>query len=98
MRPQQRLQSAMYTQQQVQPHLDEYKAVMGIETTKFVCPLTLRECELGEIIDGHICPDVLDYAYNQTVPVFGQADHWYGSRLEEPFIKFIKMGTISGLG
>ncbi len=87
----------MYTQEQIQSYVDDYRVVMGVRKTKFVCPMSLRECELNEIVGGHIVNDALGYSYNETVPVWGRIDNWYGSRIEAPFIEFIRLGRTSGL-
>jgi hypothetical protein len=84
-----------YTPEEIQPYLDNYKKVFGSSTDRFICPITLEPCEISEIVRGHIVNEKIGHAFNRKVPVWGKVDAFYGTRVEEPFVKFVNMGVTS---
>jgi hypothetical protein len=81
----------------MESYLHDYAVVMGSHKGGFVCPLTMRDCAPHEISMGHVVNEALPYQHNVIVPVYGRIDHFYGSRVEEPFIKFLRLGTTASL-
>src|SRR3954451_6606211 len=81
----------MYTQAEITPYLEDCEAVTGNPTTRYICPLTLEPCEPHEISQGHIINKKIPYAHNVKVPVRTRPDNFYGTRVEDSFIRFARL-------
>src|SRR2546427_12424424 len=55
----------------------------------FVCPITLRKCQPQELIDGHILPQAIVRASRRTIIQYGDVDHFYGTRVEASFVRYL---------
>jgi len=66
----------------------DYAKVTGRVTTRFVCPVTLRECSEDELVDGHILNKKLREASRKTVVQYGRIDHFFGSRVEPAVVRY----------
>jgi hypothetical protein len=91
------LDSLMASREQVKPYLEDYERVTGQRTDKFICPLTLEPCELDEITRGHIINEPIPYAHNRKVLVGKSPDSFFGTRVEESFIRFASMSGMNML-
>lgn len=75
----------------LEKHFENYAQVHGDKLDKFVCPITLRQCDESELIDGHILPDSLINASKKTVIQYKRVDNFFGSRVEESFIHYMNL-------
>lgn len=55
---------------------------------RFTCPITLRECEVEELIGGHILNEKLAKANRRTGIQYGKVDNFYGTTVEPGFIRY----------
>ena len=78
-------------------HLDDYFRVTDRKTDQFVCPITLRECNEHELIEGHILNEALKKASRRRIIQFGEIDHFYGTRFESGLVRFLNLGHESEL-
>lgn len=76
-------------------HLEDYGKVFGRRTDRFVCPITLRECEDSELINGHILNRKLRSASRRRVLQYSQLDHFYGTRVEPQLVEHLNMKELS---
>lgn len=76
-------------------HLRDYEVRTGNRTERFVCPITLRECDESELMNGHILNAGLHKASRRSVIQFGDVDHFYGSRVEPTLIRYLNLMTKS---
>lgn len=90
---------AMVDEAKLRAHLEDYERFFQRRTDKFVCPITLRECEKSDLIDGHILNARFANTSTRTVIQYADVDHFYGSVVEADFIKFVNMtdGSIGSL-
>jgi hypothetical protein len=75
--------------EEIGSHIADYNAVTGNHSTRFVCPITLRECETHELIDGHILNRKLRKASRRTVVQYADVDNFYGTRVEPSLIRYV---------
>lgn len=72
-------------------HLNDYARVTGRRPDRFVCPITLRECEPTELIDGHIINGAIFSASRRTVIQYGDVDNFYGTRVEPSLVHYLNL-------
>lgn len=70
-------------------HIKDYAEVFGRNTDRFVCPITLRECEQSELINGHILNGALLNASRRRVIQYGVVDRFYGTRVESELVRYL---------
>jgi hypothetical protein len=75
----------------LQEHLHDYARCTGKKVDRFVCPITLHQCEESELINGHILCKGLADASSKTVIQYGAVDHFYGSSVEPTLISFLNV-------
>lgn len=85
------------SKEQLSGHLENYFQVTGRKVDRFVCPITLRECEESELIDAHILNQAFVKASRRRIIQYGKIDHFYGSRFESGLVKFLNLGHESEL-
>ena len=85
----------MYSRAEIQPYLDDYAKVYGSRTDRFICPITLERCELHKVARGHIVNEAIGHSHNRKVPISENADSFYGTRVEESFVRFVNMAVMS---
>lgn len=61
------------------------------KTDKFVCPITLRECDPHELMNGHVLPEGIVRASRRTVIQYSGVDHFYGSRVEASLVRYLNL-------
>lgn len=76
-------------------HLADYESVTGCRVRRFVCPITLRECDDAELIDGHILNSALKRASRKTVIQWATVDHFFGTRVESKLTRLLNLKTMS---
>jgi hypothetical protein len=74
---------------ELQRHLDDYAEVCGERKSRFVCPITLRECDESELINGHILNKAIRKASRKTVIQFKGVDGHYGHTVEPHFVRYL---------
>lgn len=74
---------------QLAAHIEDYNDVTGNKIKRFVCPITLQQCEEHELINGHILNKGLRSASRMTVIQYKDVDHFYGSTVEPALIRFL---------
>ena len=74
-------------------HLADYAEVTGRKSSRFICPITLRQCDLGELIDGHIINQAIKVASRRSVIQYSKVDHFYGTRVEPSLVRFLNLTT-----
>jgi len=78
-------------------HIEDFNLVTGNATNRFTCPISLRECETQELIDGHILNEALVQASRKTVIQYKDVDNFYGTAIEPGFIRYWNLKTKSFL-
>lgn len=73
----------------LQRHLEDHTETTGRSTDRFVCPITLRECDESELIEGHILNEKLLAASRRTVIQYRLVDNFYGTRVEPDMVQFL---------
>jgi len=76
-------------QAQIDVHLADYESVTGVRKDRFVCPITLRECDQSELIDGHILNKSYFRADRRTVIQYQKVDGFYGAYAEPKAVQFL---------
>jgi hypothetical protein len=76
---------------QLARHIEDYNQRCNSKVKRFVCPITLRECEEHELINAHILNKSLVNASRRTVIQYGDVDHFYGSRVEASFVDYLNL-------
>jgi len=66
----------------------DFNDVTGNNTSRFTCPITLRECDPDELVDGHILNASLTSANRRTVIQYGKVDNFFGTTVEPGFIRY----------
>src|ERR1700733_1371051 len=84
------------TPEQLQPHLEDYAKVTGSRASKFVCPLTLMEVPIDELINGHILNGALDKASRRKVVQWKEPDHFYGRTVEAGMVRYLNAKNKDG--
>lgn len=70
-------------------HLEDYGEVFGSRTQQFVCPITLRELDPEQLIEGHILNDAFKKASRRTVVQAADVDRFYGTRVEGGLVRHL---------
>jgi len=81
----------MVDPKKIQRFIDDYNEVFQTDVDRFICPITLRECDPGELIEGHILNAALTKASRRTVVQFDKIDGFYGTRVEPAVVEFLNM-------
>ena len=79
----------------LQSHLDDYERVFGEKTDRFVCPITLHKCNEEELMNGHILNGALRTASRRRVIQYAAVDHFYGTRVEPEFVRYMNSKDLS---
>lgn len=72
-------------------HIADYNAVTNGSASRFICPITLRECEENELINGHILCGKIIAAPRRTVIQYSAVDNYYGQTVEPTVIGFLNL-------
>src|SRR5262245_62108624 len=72
-------------------YFDDYAEVTGKRLDRFVCPITLRECELAELVEGHILNKEIKRASRKKVVQYRPVDNFYGKEVEPDLIRYLNM-------
>jgi hypothetical protein len=86
------------TLDRLRPYLDDYAKITGQPKEKFVCPLTHRECDVNELIEGHILNGKLHKASRRTIVQWAKPDNFYGSRVEPAIIDYLNAKDVGEFG
>jgi hypothetical protein len=86
------------TRDRIRPYLDNYAEVTKERKDKFVCPITLEECDLGQLIEGHILNKKLNTASRRTVVQWADPDNFYGTRVEPAIIDYLNLKDVGEFG
>ena len=76
-------------------HIDDFNEVFGRKCDRFVCPITMRECEESELINGHILNRKLINASRRQVIQYDKVDHFYGTRVEPELVRHLNTKEMS---
>lgn len=79
----------MITAEKIKPYLEDYEKATGNATEHFICPITLKECDVTDLIEAHILNKGFNKASKRTIIQYGPIDHFYGTRVEESFVTFV---------
>lgn len=76
-------------------HIDDFNEVFGRKCDRFVCPITMHECEESELINGHILNKKLNNASRRKVIQYDKVDHFYGTRVEPELVRHLNAKEMS---
>ena len=69
------------------PYLENYAEVFGSRKQRFICPITLRELDSSDLIEGHILNAAFNKASRRTVVQAADVDRFYGTRVEGGLVR-----------
>ncbi len=81
----------MVDQAALTAHIKDYAEVFETTTDRVVCPITLRECEEPQLVNGHILNGALLSASRRQVIQYGKVDGFYGTRVEPELVQYLNL-------